>query len=328
MAAAGLWTTAEDLARFAIDVQNTYKGVSQSVLSQDMVKKMLTPFVAEFVGLGLFIEDHDGDVYFGHGGWDEGFSSQMTAHRDKGYGVVVLTNSNHPSFIEELIRSVAFTYRWSNFVPEYGVLLLEPAQFANIVGRYRHGEDDVITVYAEGNRLFRRYIRGDVREMFRIDDSTYVSRESTELINFATNPADGKLHIILRDPGEAVQFEHPRMAENEHVPFEYLVAGDFDAALTAYKALKDADDANHDINEGNLNNQGYNLLNNQKYDLAKFIFKINMTLYPNSANVYDSYAEACMVSGDTAQAIQYYKKTLAMEPNNPNAVKMLEKLRR
>ena len=119
MAAAGLWTTSEDLARFAIDIQKTVRAESSTVLSQAMVNKMLTPFVADFIGLGIFLEKHQEDVYFGHGGWDEGFSSQLIAHRDKGYGVVVLTNSNHPYFIEELIRSVAMTYNWENFLAKH-----------------------------------------------------------------------------------------------------------------------------------------------------------------------------------------------------------------
>ncbi|MEJ0029572.1 MAG: serine hydrolase [Bacteroidota bacterium] len=59
---------------------------------------MLTPVDSNAgYALGLGITGRDGEIYFGHGGWDEGFSSEMVAHRDKGYGVVVLTNSNHPS---------------------------------------------------------------------------------------------------------------------------------------------------------------------------------------------------------------------------------------
>ena len=49
-----------------------------------------------------------------NGGWDEGFSAQLTAHKSKGYGVVILTNSNHPRFINELVRSVALSYDWDN----------------------------------------------------------------------------------------------------------------------------------------------------------------------------------------------------------------------
>jgi hypothetical protein len=46
------------------------------------------------------------------------FSSHLIAHKDRGHGVVVLTNSNHPEFIYELIRSVALTEQWDNYESE------------------------------------------------------------------------------------------------------------------------------------------------------------------------------------------------------------------
>jgi len=144
MAAAGLWTTAEDLAKFAVNIQQTIKGESSKVLSKDMTEKMLTPFGSEFDGLGLFIDKRKDDVYFGHGGWDEGFSSQMTAHKTKGYGVVVLTNSNHPDFIEEVIRSVARTYSWGNFVSTNKKVAMDTSRFSSIRGNYYNTSDGLI----------------------------------------------------------------------------------------------------------------------------------------------------------------------------------------
>lgn len=117
MAAAGLWTTAEDLAKFAIDVQLSLQGNSSKVLTKSAAEQMLTPVLGTY-GLGLDILKTSGDVYFQHGGWDEGFSSHLIAHKEKGYGVVILTNSNHPDFISELIRSVALTEQWDNYLPD------------------------------------------------------------------------------------------------------------------------------------------------------------------------------------------------------------------
>jgi len=327
MAAAGLWTTAEDLALFAIDIQKTGKGESNKVLSQEMVTKMLTPFVAPFIGLGVFIEKYDNDVYFGHGGWDEGFSSQFTAHRDKGYGVVVLTNSNHPEFIEELIRSVAKTYAWDNFIPAYKKLEMDTSLFSQIIGRYRNSSDGLMTIYNDHGRLYRKYIRGQqAMELFQISDSTYISREQDQIIQFKTNPADGKLNVLFYDGDKPGKFIHPKLTDAEKIPYEFLLADDFDNALLGYKTLLMANAKDESVSEENLNGQGYNLLRQNEMKLALDIFKINILLYPKSANAYDSYAEACMKNGDKELAIANYKKSLALNPENINAEKMLEEL--
>ena len=325
MAAAGLWTTAEDLARFAIDIQNTVKGESAKVVSQNMVNKMLTPFVEDFIGLGIFLDKHKEDMYFGHGGWDEGFSSELVAHRDKGYGVVILTNSNHPDFISELIRSVAYTYAWDNYIPQYKKLEMDTSLFSQITGRYYSTSDGLIKVYGENGRLYRKYLRGNPMELFKISDSTFISHEQDQVIQFKTNPVDGKLNIVLYENGKG-EFKHPLLNEAEKVPYEFLLAGDFDHALTGYKNILAADPKDNSVNEGNLNQHGYDLLRQKKFKLSMDVFKVNTLLYPNSANVYDSYAEACMESGDKELAIVNYKKSLSLNPENKQTVKMLEEL--
>jgi cytochrome c-type biogenesis protein CcmH/NrfG len=56
------------------------------------------------------------------------------------------------------------------------------------------------------------------------------------------------------------------------------------------------------------------------------MFKINVADYPKSANAYDSLGEAYMVDGNKSAAIENYKKSLELDPNNGNAREMLKKL--
>ena len=56
------------------------------------------------------------------------------------------------------------------------------------------------------------------------------------------------------------------------------------------------------------------------------IFKLNVFLYPNSANVYDSVAEAYAVDGNRELAITNYKRSLELDPQNTNAAQQLKKL--
>jgi tetratricopeptide (TPR) repeat protein len=60
--------------------------------------------------------------------------------------------------------------------------------------------------------------------------------------------------------------------------------------------------------DGTLNNLGYNYINQENYDVAIAIFKLNTELFPEVANCWDSLAEGYMLSGDNQNAIRYYRK--------------------
>jgi cytochrome c-type biogenesis protein CcmH/NrfG len=58
------------------------------------------------------------------------------------------------------------------------------------------------------------------------------------------------------------------------------------------------------------------------------VFQLYVELFPTEANAYDSLGEAYMNRGDTEQAIASYQRSLELNPDNENAVKMLMKLRK
>ncbi|HZY77882.1 MAG TPA: serine hydrolase [Cyclobacteriaceae bacterium] len=321
MAAAGLWTTAEDLAKFAIEVQNAAAGKSK-IISKATADRLLTAVDANYA-LGFGVRDRKGDVYFGHGGWDEGFSSEMVAHRDKGYGIVVLTNSNHPPFISEVIRAAAKTYNWDNYLPTYTRLPMDTTLFAKVRGRYRNGTDGRITITTEGDHLYFKYLRAGRRELFKISDSTYISNEEDAPLQFKTL-TDGQIDLVIYDGGNHGG-SHPMVKGNEMVPFEHLLAGDFEKALKGYQDLLKANPGDFSIAEENLNRQGYEKLG-ENVKLARDIFKINMLLYPLSPNVYDSYADACFEDGDKKEALINYKKSLSMDAANTHAKERIAEL--
>ncbi len=119
MAAASLWTTPSDLARFVIEIQKSVSGQSNKVLSQKMTHEMLAPGIEAF-GLGLFLgEKTDANSSFYHGGGNEGFSNMMFAYTSTGQGAIVMTNSDNGSkLIEEVLRAIAREYGWTNYLVE------------------------------------------------------------------------------------------------------------------------------------------------------------------------------------------------------------------
>ena len=59
---------------------------------------------------------------------------------------------------------------------------------------------------------------------------------------------------------------------------------------------------------------------------AREVFELNVAAFPRSANVYDSLAEAFLVSGDTVQAVTNYRRSLELDPNNTNAIEVLKRI--
>ena len=117
MAAAGLWTTAADLARFAIELQRAQCGEPNGLLSPDMAHMLFTPQVKRGdggqMGLGVWLDGGGATMRFGHPGDNEGFASRWVSLCYKGAGAIILTNSDNGWLvIEEILTQVAHQYGW------------------------------------------------------------------------------------------------------------------------------------------------------------------------------------------------------------------------
>ena len=112
-AAAGLWTTPTDLAKFAIELQLALLGRSTRVLSQKTSMEMVTPVGVGPFAVGFGIGKQGEGWYFAHDGSNWGFQCDLVGHRLKGYGAVLMTNSdNGAALIQELRRMIQHEYRW------------------------------------------------------------------------------------------------------------------------------------------------------------------------------------------------------------------------
>ena len=96
--------------------------------------------------------------------------------------------------------------------------------------------------------------------------------------------------------------------------------------LDFFEKNKDGDEYLVDGDE--MNGLGYKLLGAKKMKEALAIFKLNIELFPSSANAYDSLGEAYMTIGNKELAIKNYKKSVELDPNNANGFKMLEQLKK
>lgn len=154
-AAAGLWTTPTDLARFIIEIQLSMQGKSNKVLSKEMTQTMLTPYIDQQAALGVFIDTRGNAKYFQHNGANEGFRCQYIGSVENGNGVVVMVNSDNGAIIGEIINSVATVYGWKDFYQPVSkkVITLPEEKLNRYLHSYQLGST-VFTFTAKGDQLY------------------------------------------------------------------------------------------------------------------------------------------------------------------------------
>jgi CubicO group peptidase (beta-lactamase class C family) len=205
MAAAGLWTTPSDLARFAIQVQLAANGrknrLFDSPIARDMVSRQF-----EAWGLGFGIDDQGDALRFTHGGANEGFRCQLVAYVTGGRGVAVMTNSDAGSDLAaEILRAVAREYQWPGLAPEERVMTtLNPAVLPRLAGVYTSPQLR-LTVVVEGQRLFVQVFGQPRLELFPESELGFFATERNVRVEFKQD-AEGRVNeVIARRPGSEVR---------------------------------------------------------------------------------------------------------------------------
>ncbi|HYR08976.1 MAG TPA: serine hydrolase domain-containing protein [Longimicrobium sp.] len=162
MAAAGLWATPSDLARFVLAVHRASRGEEGGPISPALARQMLTLQKGENgtgFGLGLQLNGMGTPAaWFGHSGDTQGYQALMLLFAGTGQGAVVMTNSDAGgALLQELLRSVSREYGWPAFHPVVKTAAaMDPALLRVAPGQYRgtlQGEPILYTVRAADGGL-------------------------------------------------------------------------------------------------------------------------------------------------------------------------------
>ena len=141
------------------------------------------------------------------------------------------------------------------------------------------------------------------------------------LTNSTENVDDIGIHLL--DPNQQLRNVVPHIA----VRLKEMIDQDGPVDLEKkFEEVKKSQPDKYDYSEDGINTLGYYYLNRKKFNEAIAVFLLNISEYPGSSNVYDSYAEALMESGQKELAIVNYKRSLEINPGNTNAVSMLAKM--
>jgi CubicO group peptidase (beta-lactamase class C family) len=204
MAAAGLWTTAEDLASFSIDLQLALAGQAGHLLSSKIVDDFLSPQVQRdpsvFMALGVWLQGQGRNTRFGHPGDSEGFACRWMALREGGMGVVILTNSdNGEELISDVFDRIAEAYNW----PEIEVPPVSPRMYPSVayVGNYQFGSGAFCTVLQEGDTLYLQIPPQPPIPLKPVSATVYILEPLEGEVIFLVN-REGIAHgLLLRQDG-------------------------------------------------------------------------------------------------------------------------------
>jgi CubicO group peptidase (beta-lactamase class C family) len=202
MAAAGLWTTPTDLARYCIEVEQSLQGKANHVLSPDMTRQMLTPGIGHWA-LGLEIGGSDSNPYFSHGGANEGFRNIFLAYERSGDGAVVMTNGDAgEELANEVMHSIADEYGWPDYHSSARIALrIDPKILAQYVGTFelRKGFDLAVTL-ENGQLIIQGPGEGKI-PMYAETEMKFFSTIIPVEIEFIRDGQGDVTHLVLHRSG-------------------------------------------------------------------------------------------------------------------------------
>ncbi len=187
LAAAGLWTTPTDLARYVLAVGRWLEGDEVGVLGPEMTRTMLEPVRDEW-GLGPSTAGSGADLRFGHGGANEGYRGQFIAFPRRGEGAVVMTNGDGGgALVDEILFAIAREYGWPEVAPRWiDALPLSADEAREYVGRYRLADaaDVTVSIRWRGGGLVLAVGEGPPSSLARTGRDRFVILESGALLRF------------------------------------------------------------------------------------------------------------------------------------------------
>ena len=312
MAAAGLWITAEYLAKFAVEVQKSLKGESSKILTKEYMEVMTTPVLNGEYNIGLCNEKINTDQLLGHGGGNKGYTCGILFHKDKEFGVVLMSNSQTGYEMKiPFLRSAAAAYGFDNILnPDYEIFDLSADTVKLFSGNYRIEFDKTVKIFEDNSKLVYKTIFDDLKQLDYVGNNIMIDINRTAKIEFR------------EDSGELYMNEKKleRLKDGEKLASDYIDEDNIEQAASCYEELMQQDNHMKNKLENNLNNDGYGCIWRKDYKTAIAFLKINTILFPESVNTWDSLGEAYFIDKQYELSIEAMEKSLEYNPNNHNAV--------
>lgn len=202
LAAAGLWTTPTDLARFDLALLDAWAGRPMPILSQPAAIQMLTSGLGNY-GLGLIVRGSPPHRRFGHDGVNAGFINSMISY-ETGDGAIVMTNGDQGDvLVAEIMQSIAAEYQWPDWTrKERKLVAVDPKLLDRLIGNYRLGPTMIVHISNEGGQLFSRATGGAKFELFAQSDRDFFTTAFDSVFTFDTDGSTDARKLVIHQDGK------------------------------------------------------------------------------------------------------------------------------
>ena len=208
-AAAGPWTTAEDLAKLILGIQQMLKGEAGSILSQELAQTFLTAQINN-KGLGVNLKGVVQPEAFWHAGQNLGYTALFYGLIEKGEGAVILLNSDGgESLMQEFISSVAMEYNWP-VMQTYEPLEIPDELVSDLVGKYRSADQSKELAITEKKGLLYLAANGSKKghQLYRISSNDYTFKDAQDYYRISFNVEGGNYILVYAESiGKVIELE-------------------------------------------------------------------------------------------------------------------------
>jgi CubicO group peptidase (beta-lactamase class C family) len=210
LAAAGLWTTPSDMARFGIALWSAHHG-HHPVISQKVASWMVMPHADTEgenpqLGLGMMMRTQGEASYFGHGGANVGYRNTLMLFRENGDGFAVMTNGDQgDELIVEIRRVVAEAYDWKFFKVEPKVIAAAmPERWQTYTGTYELFADSHLSVQLSGSTLMLEMMGQSPLNLVPLSETEFALHTLNTRVSFQPQEDGAVNALILKQEGKEV----------------------------------------------------------------------------------------------------------------------------
>jgi CubicO group peptidase (beta-lactamase class C family) len=218
MAAAGLWTTPTDLAKFAIEIQETLAGRGHGIISPAMARQYVTEQKGG-TGLGVGVQGAGRSLRFSHGGRDAGFDALLNAGAETGDGLAIMINANDNSRLMGRIRDyIERVWDFPMTAPSRSApaatapVRIDRSRLTRYAGYYEASENNMVALVANPDGSGMQILVDGLPDenLLATDSASFGSSERSFRVRFIMDDRGAVAGVTIR-PGDPRERKAPRV---------------------------------------------------------------------------------------------------------------------